>query len=91
MALLRSSNSTSGIRESTRRCFAGEVGTFPVNTSFRAVGSKCTGLLSGYYVCVGVPGTPTEPPEATNTAPGPTQTGITPDCKEHPFPCSLCS
>ncbi|KAK9422560.1 putative Polyketide synthase [Seiridium unicorne] len=59
-----------------------------------AVGSDCSTLFLGYYVCVGVPGTPTAPVTTTGktttttskttsttaTAPTPTQTGITSAC-----------
>ncbi|KAK3944406.1 peptidoglycan-binding lysin subgroup [Diplogelasinospora grovesii] len=52
-----------------------------------AVGSDCTSLWVGYYVCVGVPGTPTTRPASTTTAkatgPSPTQTGITSSCKKY--------
>jgi hypothetical protein len=44
-----------------------------------AVGSSCTTLLAGYYVCVGIPGITTTPPPtttSTNTGPQPEQTGI---------------
>ncbi len=47
-----------------------------------AVGSTCTTLLAGYYVCVDIPGvTPTTTTTATATGPTPTQTGITSSCK----------
>ncbi|KAL2211282.1 hypothetical protein CC79DRAFT_1246687, partial [Sarocladium strictum] len=49
-----------------------------------AIGATCGGLWLGYYYCVGIPGTPTEPggqPTTTGGAPGPTQTGIVNDCK----------
>jgi hypothetical protein len=47
-----------------------------------AVGSTCTTLLAGYYVCVDIPGvTPTTATTATATGPTPTQTGITSSCK----------
>ncbi|KAB8068091.1 hypothetical protein BDV29DRAFT_162703 [Aspergillus leporis] len=45
-----------------------------------AVGADCSGFWLGYYYCVGVPGTPTNPPTTTTTAgcanaPMPTQPG----------------
>ncbi|KAL2014485.1 hypothetical protein VTN00DRAFT_2010 [Thermoascus crustaceus] len=49
-----------------------------------AVGNDCHNLQAGYYVCVGVPGTPTTPPSTTATptptGPSPTQTGIISTC-----------
>ncbi|OCL13420.1 carbohydrate-binding module family 50 protein [Glonium stellatum] len=47
-----------------------------------AVGDSCQSLLAGYYVCVGVPGTPTGPPptSATPTGPLPEQSGIASNC-----------
>lgn len=53
-----------------------------------AVGSSCSNLWLGYYVCVGVIGfTPTTSPPATTTTPGngiptptPTQTGMNSNC-----------
>jgi hypothetical protein len=46
----------------------------------------CTDLELGYYVCVGVPGTPTIPITKTtaiptSTGPSPEQTGITKNCE----------
>ncbi|KAL8833430.1 MAG: hypothetical protein Q9170_004273 [Blastenia crenularia] len=50
-----------------------------------AVGSSCGSLLSGYYVCVGIPGTPTAPPTTTSAGatpgPSPTQSGLVSTCK----------
>lgn len=50
-----------------------------------AVGSDCSGLLLGYYVCVGVPGTPTTKSitSSTSTGPSPEQTGIISTCKSY--------
>ncbi|KAB5545791.1 LysM domain-containing protein [Coniochaeta sp. 2T2.1] len=53
-----------------------------------AVGTDCSALWGGYYVCVGVPGTPStptaKPTTTTKTAapaePTPTQTGIVSTC-----------
>ncbi|EFQ99447.1 LysM domain-containing protein [Nannizzia gypsea CBS 118893] len=54
-----------------------------------AVGSDCTGLWAGYYYCIGIPGTPTQPtststsrPPTTTTpsGPSPTQPGIISTC-----------
>lgn len=44
-----------------------------------ATGSDCRSLLAGYYVCVGIPGTPTEPP----TGPSPVQDGIAASCNKY--------
>ncbi|GAP93034.1 hypothetical protein SAMD00023353_10200160 [Rosellinia necatrix] len=44
-------------------------GTFTLNNFLSwnpAVGSDCTSLFLGYYVCVGVPGTPTTRPTSTS-------------------------
>ncbi|KAI5455804.1 hypothetical protein BGZ63DRAFT_338976, partial [Mariannaea sp. PMI_226] len=38
------------------------------------VGKDCKGLWKGYYVCVGIPGTPTKPPTTTTKPPKPTET-----------------
>ncbi|KAK1994861.1 hypothetical protein LX36DRAFT_583537 [Colletotrichum falcatum] len=49
-----------------------------------AVGSTCSGLWLGYNYCVGVSGTPTEPPRPTTTActgPDPTQPGAVCPCQ----------
>lgn len=43
-----------------------------------AVGESCSGLLVGYYYCVGTPSTPTI--TTTPTGPAPTQTGIISTC-----------
>lgn len=52
-----------------------------------AVGSDCTSLWVGYYVCVGVPGTSTTTSKGTTTAPPagptPTQSGITSKCANY--------
>ncbi|PIA99826.1 hypothetical protein CB0940_02390 [Cercospora beticola] len=72
-----------------------EFGTFSLSQFYAwnpAVGSSCGGLQAGYYVCVGVSGTPTTaptspittaPPTTTNnpSKPEPTQGGLTPDCQ----------
>ncbi|PPJ50654.1 hypothetical protein CBER1_05262 [Cercospora berteroae] len=72
-----------------------EFGTFSLSQFYAwnpAVGSSCGGLQAGYYVCVGVSGTPTTaptnpittaPPTTTNdpSKPQPTQGGLTPDCQ----------
>jgi hypothetical protein len=45
--------------------------------------ADCADLEAGYYVCVGVPGTPSSPvttTTTTNTNPQPEQTGIESDC-----------
>lgn len=44
-----------------------------------AVGSGCNKLLSDYFYCVGVLGTPTTKPPTTG--PSPTQPGIAANCK----------
>ncbi|KAI1202455.1 hypothetical protein F5X97DRAFT_319141 [Nemania serpens] len=49
-----------------------------------AIGETCSGLWLGYYYCVGVAGTPTQPPPTsttTTTVGVPTQTGIIPGCQ----------
>ncbi|KAF2150411.1 carbohydrate-binding module family 50 protein [Myriangium duriaei CBS 260.36] len=49
-----------------------------------AVGNTCSSLWLGYYVCIGVPGTPTTPvssPTPTANGPQPQQPGITASCK----------
>lgn len=54
------------------------------NSSLRAVGSSCQSLQLGYYVCVGVPGTPTNRPSSTPSpinGPSPQQSGIISTCK----------
>ncbi|ETS88169.1 hypothetical protein PFICI_01997 [Pestalotiopsis fici W106-1] len=61
-----------------------------------AVGSDCSKLFLGYYVCVGVPGTPTSKPTTTTsttittstttstaTGPTPTQSGISAKCNSY--------
>ncbi|KAJ3490888.1 hypothetical protein NLG97_g5697 [Lecanicillium saksenae] len=47
-----------------------------------AAGSDCTGLWVDYYVCVGVPGTPTSPTGTDPSKPTPTQAGVTKDCQK---------
>ncbi|RHZ63585.1 LysM peptidoglycan-binding domain-containing protein [Aspergillus thermomutatus] len=52
-----------------------------------AVGADCSGLWLGYYYCIGVPGTPTQPPTTTTpagctSAPTPTQPGAVCACKK---------
>ncbi|KAI4184895.1 MAG: hypothetical protein L6R41_004448 [Letrouitia leprolyta] len=50
-----------------------------------SVGSNCETLFAGYYVCVGIPGTPTAPPTTTSAGatpgPSPTQSGLISTCK----------
>lgn len=45
----------------------------------------CGSLLAGYYVCVGIPGTPTAQPTTTSAGatpgPSPTQSGLVSNCK----------
>lgn len=51
-----------------------------------AIGSSCSTLFVGYYVCVGVPGTPTTKSTSTSptpTGPSPTQTGIISTCTKY--------
>lgn len=53
-----------------------------------AVGEDCSHLFTGYYVCVGVPGTPTARTSTslaspTPTGPSPTQTGIIDTCTQY--------
>ncbi|KAL8942164.1 MAG: hypothetical protein Q9216_001811 [Gyalolechia sp. 2 TL-2023] len=52
-----------------------------------AIGTNCNSLIVGYYVCVGIPTTPTSRPsttrtstKATPTGPSPTQSGIISSC-----------
>ncbi|GAM86457.1 hypothetical protein ANO11243_044710 [Dothideomycetidae sp. 11243] len=48
-----------------------------------AVGNDCASLWAGYFVCIGVPGTPTapiSPPQPTSNGPQPQQPGITARC-----------
>ncbi|GAP83178.2 hypothetical protein SAMD00023353_0401860 [Rosellinia necatrix] len=54
-----------------------------------AIGETCSSLWTGYYYCVGVAGTPTQPPPTlkattttTTTTGVPTQTGIISGCKQ---------
>ncbi|KAI4213784.1 MAG: hypothetical protein LQ349_009258 [Xanthoria aureola] len=50
-----------------------------------AVGSNCETLFVGYFVCIGIPGTPTAPPTTTSAGatlgPSPTQSGLVTTCK----------
>ncbi|KAL2116055.1 hypothetical protein VTJ04DRAFT_10310 [Mycothermus thermophilus] len=58
-------------------------GTFTLSNFYSwnpAVGSDCSGLQPGVYVCVGVRGTPTTRP--TSTLPSPTQTGLVSNCRD---------
>ncbi|KAH8695446.1 hypothetical protein BGW36DRAFT_429323 [Talaromyces proteolyticus] len=48
-----------------------------------AVGSSCSGLFAGYYYCVAVPGTPTQPTSTAPSGPQPEQTGITSNCNKY--------
>ncbi|KAL8758634.1 MAG: hypothetical protein Q9184_003869 [Pyrenodesmia sp. 2 TL-2023] len=49
-----------------------------------SVGNNCETLFVGYYVCVGIPGTPTAPPTTTSAGatpgPSPTQSGLVTTC-----------
>ena len=62
-------------------------GTFTLDQFVKwnpAVKADCSGLLAGYYYCIGVPGTPTTKPKPTSTSatgPSPTQSGIIKTCK----------
>jgi LysM repeat protein len=64
-------------------------GTFALTDFYNwnpAVGSDCSGLWVGYYVCVGLPSTPTTTNRPTTTTkapsgPSPTQDGIVSTCK----------
>lgn len=66
-------------------------GTFSLSDFYSwnpAVGSDCSGLWTGYYVCVGVPGTPTTTKKPTTTTappsgPTPTQAGIISSCNAY--------
>ncbi|GAM87639.1 hypothetical protein ANO11243_056660 [Dothideomycetidae sp. 11243] len=51
-----------------------------------AVGNSCTSLWLGYFVCIGVPGTPTTPidlPKPTSHGPQPQQPGLTQKCNNY--------
>ncbi|KAL1835661.1 hypothetical protein VTJ49DRAFT_6258 [Mycothermus thermophilus] len=70
------------VRGDTCQKIVDKHGTFTLDNFYSwnpAVGSDCSGLQAGVFVCVGVRGTPTTRP--TNTAPSPTQTGLIPSCK----------
>ncbi|KAF4548991.1 Hypothetical protein D9617_24g017050 [Elsinoe fawcettii] len=68
-----------------------QYGTFSLSDFYTwnpAIGSTCSGLQSGYYVCVGLSSTPTMKPTTaapsptpTNDFPSPVQSGITSGCK----------
>lgn len=71
-----------------------QYGTFTLSQFYTwnpAVGNTCGGLQTGFFVCVGVAGTPTMRPTSTTTSarptttdplrPSPTQAGLTPDCR----------
>ncbi|OAR02189.1 hypothetical protein LLEC1_06775 [Akanthomyces lecanii] len=47
-----------------------------------AAGNDCTGLWVDYYVCVGVPGTPTSPTGSDPSKPSPTQANVAKDCQK---------
>ncbi|RDW72383.1 uncharacterized protein DSM5745_07555 [Aspergillus mulundensis] len=81
------------VKGDTCAAIAQEHGTFTLDEFLEwnpAVGSDCSGLQIGYYYCVGIPGTPTEPPATTTTAtnpgctsaPTPTQPGVSCSCKK---------
>ncbi|KAM5453917.1 hypothetical protein MaudCBS49596_002542 [Microsporum audouinii] len=58
--------------------------TFTLNQFYSwnpAVGKSCESLWLGYYVCIGVKGTPTTPPKEPNT-PKPTQPNVNPKCNK---------
>lgn len=68
-------------------------GTFSLSDFYKwnpAVGTSCKSLQAGYYVCVGIPGTPTQrpasKPDPTPKGPLPTQTGIVAQCMLPTFP-----
>ncbi|KAF2226561.1 hypothetical protein BDZ85DRAFT_246993 [Elsinoe ampelina] len=48
-----------------------------------SVGNTCASLQAGYFVCVGVDGTPTSPSPTSNPIPSPTQTGIIKTCTKY--------
>ncbi|KAL2060599.1 hypothetical protein VTL71DRAFT_9240 [Oculimacula yallundae] len=67
-----------------------QYGTFTLSDFYGwnpAVQNDCSKLGAGYYVCVGVPGTPTFKPTsssaATSAGPTPTQSGIVSNCKTY--------
>jgi LysM repeat protein len=65
-------------------------GTFTLQDFYKwnpAVGNTCAGLWLGYYVCIGVNGTPTKPittaaPQPTSNVPSPTQPNVNKNCKK---------
>ncbi|KAH6608260.1 LysM domain-containing protein [Trichoderma cornu-damae] len=64
-------------------------GTFTLSQFLQwnpAVGASCSTLLPGYNYCIGVTGTPTQPPQPSTTAcagaPTPTQPGAVCPCKK---------
>lgn len=65
-------------------------GTFTLQDFYKwnpAVGSNCQSLWLGYYVCIGVSGTPTKPvttatPQPTSNVPSPTQPNVSKTCKK---------
>ncbi|WPH04724.1 Hypothetical protein R9X50_00761900 [Acrodontium crateriforme] len=61
-------------------------GTFTLNDFYQwnpAISSKCTNLQPGYYVCVGVTGTPTSAPSSTAGIPSPTPSGVISTCTKY--------
>jgi LysM repeat protein len=66
-------------------------GTFSLQDFYKwnpAVGNTCSGLWLGYYVCIGVNGTPTSKPtttaapQPTSNIPSPTQANVNKSCKK---------
>ncbi|KAH8768227.1 LysM domain-containing protein [Diaporthe sp. PMI_573] len=68
-------------------------GTFTLDDFYTwnpSLGTECSSLWGGYYVCVGVPGTPTSKPTTTlatttsaPSAPTPTQSGLVSFCTSY--------
>ncbi|KAK1766653.1 hypothetical protein QBC33DRAFT_570776 [Phialemonium atrogriseum] len=58
-------------------------GTFTIDEFYKwnpAVRKDCSSLFLGYYVCIGIPGTPTT---SAPSDPTPTQAGITKNCNSY--------
>ncbi|KAL1860491.1 hypothetical protein VTK73DRAFT_7292 [Phialemonium thermophilum] len=69
----------------TCQAIVDEYGTFSLDDFYKwnkGVGDGCTSLWVDYYVCVGVPGTPSKPTATTSApaGPTPTQPGIIASC-----------
>lgn len=69
-----------------RRSRIGNVHSVFSNLSHPDVGSSCQSLWLGYYVCIGIPGTPTTAPSSSRTSatgvatPSPIRSDVTGTC-----------